>query len=183
MNAPGYEITSWSNIWAATVAIQEMCVKQGKIGASKINGMSKFTDSLAFHIARLPWFSPPAQDWLDDFNTAELGKRLHTADIGVSSGGTYKISIALVKDSRSTPAASNIANLTLNTAGGNVTILWIRSSSHWCFAWDEDGCSRDLESSWIYVLQRFAELRQRSLETVVGLTRYKLVYIKVSIFN
>ena len=123
MNAPGYEITSWSNIWAATVAIQEMCVKQGKIGASKINGMSKFTDSLAFHIARLPWFSPPAQDWLDDFNTAELGKRLHTADIGVSSGGTYKISIALVKDSRSTPAASNIANLTLNTAGGNVTIL------------------------------------------------------------
>ncbi|CAD6594021.1 MAG: hypothetical protein ASARMPRED_008375 [Alectoria sarmentosa] len=103
MNAPGYEITSWSNIWAATVAIQEMCVKQGKIGASKINGMT--------------------QDWLDDFNTAELGKRLHTADIGVSSGGTYKISIALVKDSRSTPAASNIANLTLNTAGGNVTIL------------------------------------------------------------
>ena len=47
MNASGYEITSWSNIWAAAVAVQEMCVKQGKIGASKINGLSKFTDSLA----------------------------------------------------------------------------------------------------------------------------------------
>ena len=75
MNAPGYEITSWSNIWAAAVAVQEMCVKQGKIGASKINGLSNFTDSLAFHIPRLPWFSPQVQDWLDDFNTAELANK------------------------------------------------------------------------------------------------------------
>lgn len=75
MNAPGYEITSWSNIWAAAVAVQEMCVKQGKTGASKINGLGKFTDSLAFHTPRLPWFPPQAQDWLDDFNTAELANK------------------------------------------------------------------------------------------------------------
>ena len=70
----GTEITSWSNVWAAAVAVQEMCVKQGKIGASKINGLSRFTDSLAFCTPRteLPWFS------------------LHTADIGVSLGEKKK---------------------------------------------------------------------------------------------
>lgn len=77
MNAPGYEITSWSNIWAAAVAVQEMCIKQGKVGGSKINGLS----------------------------------------------GAYKISLSLVRGPGSAAAASNIVNLTSNTAGGNFTIL------------------------------------------------------------
>ena len=32
MRALGYDSASWADIWASAVAVEEMCIKQGKIG-------------------------------------------------------------------------------------------------------------------------------------------------------